>query len=258
MRTALFSFVFLIPGFLFAQLTSTSYTAKKVGAASSGSLQTSASYKNSAFVPWYDDPVLTSSNYSGGSDAPIGPTFPVDYISFTGEYLGGSKVRLDWITANEVNNDRFEVERSNGNGWFDYIGTELSKGSGEGILAYDFLDPAAQTGENFYRLKQFDINGNYSYSNSVRIFILDEENLIGIGATSNGFKVETDFGIAQRVTVRITDLNGRILMQDGFQSEYGRAFKEFEFQATTGVYVITAEANNGHRAVEKLLLQRDQ
>jgi hypothetical protein len=100
---------------------------------------------------------------------------PIKYLEpLNVKKYGKNQAELSWATATEENNDGFEIERSkNGIEW-ENIG--FVKGAGNSFLAqyYSFVDlhPMA---ENYYRLKQIDYDGNFSYSNEV--FYSLKENL---------------------------------------------------------------------------------
>jgi hypothetical protein len=83
--------------------------------------------------------------------------------NFTGsKATGGSQ--LQWTTTNEQNYTHFTLERSTDGGTtFNIIyGTNSSS-----LGTYGFLDRSHSEGENLYRLKIEDLNGNVTYSNVV-------------------------------------------------------------------------------------------
>jgi hypothetical protein len=88
-------------------------------------------------------------------------------LSFTATKADHKKeVQLDWETANEANYTNFTVERSTDDGkTFDVIGGLQGTGAGN----YSLLDKKPGDGENFYRLKQEDINNTITYSNVVEV-----------------------------------------------------------------------------------------
>lgn len=88
---------------------------------------------------------------------------PVTYLNFDALRTGDA-VQLNWTTSVEDNNSHFDVERSSdGRNWIT-IGRVNALQMGETINQYTFLDATPSAGENFYRLHQFDINGNSEYS----------------------------------------------------------------------------------------------
>lgn len=72
--------------------------------------------------------------------------------------------KLYWETASELNNDKFEVERSTNGRDFFKIGELDGNGTSQKLNTYSFKDLAPTNGLNYYRLKQVDFNGNFEYS----------------------------------------------------------------------------------------------
>jgi hypothetical protein len=96
-------------------------------------------------------------------------TLPVELISFTGTYLK-PQAELRWATATENGNDHFDIERSADGSGFAPIGTVPSHYQANGQTTYySFSDTKPVNGQNFYRLRQVDKDGNFSYSAIVMV-----------------------------------------------------------------------------------------
>ena len=98
-------------------------------------------------------------------------TLPVKYHAFTAA-LNNESVLLNWITEFEVNNNYYEIERSFDGNQFSVIGKVATNNNKD----YDFKDASSALTENtiaYYRLKQVDVDGKFTYSNilSVRLQI---------------------------------------------------------------------------------------
>lgn len=127
-------------------------------------------------------PASTSSGINvGSSPAYYGGCriLPVDFINFSTSYLPNSRsVVLDWSTAKEWENSHFEIERAiNSIKEWETLGEEEGFGFSNEPSSYQFEDSKlpATGGNIFYRLKQVDYSGNFSYSitRSVQIDPLD-------------------------------------------------------------------------------------
>jgi hypothetical protein len=97
---------------------------------------------------------------------------PITLISFNGKEDKG-KVRLNWQTASEINNDYFIIDKSaNGIYW-----SELRRVSGAGnstsTLTYEEYDIAPNPGVNYYRLTQVDFDGASETFNVIAVEIHD-------------------------------------------------------------------------------------
>jgi hypothetical protein len=91
-------------------------------------------------------------------------TIPVELTSFTANVTGNSVV-LNWTTATEVNNQGFEILRSaqNDNDW-QKIGYVPGFGTTTEPKSYSYTDQSISSGIHYYRLKQIDFDGSFTYS----------------------------------------------------------------------------------------------
>ena len=90
-------------------------------------------------------------------------TLPVSLDTFNAK-TAGSLISLDWVTAAETDNAQFAVERSADAVAFTSLGIVTGKGTTTMRHAYQFIDEAPLAGINYYRLKQIDLDGRFSYS----------------------------------------------------------------------------------------------
>ena len=96
---------------------------------------------------------------------------PVELISFSASVID-NHVELKWITATEINNAGFNVERKDAlNKKWEVIHFVKGFGTSTEIRNYSFVDKEVYTGEYSYRLKQVDYDGSYEYSNVVEVNI---------------------------------------------------------------------------------------
>ncbi len=95
---------------------------------------------------------------------------PVELISFSAD-VAGAKVKLQWSTSTETNNLRFEIQRSfNQTGW-QTIGNVMGNGTTTQNHHYSFYDDMSNYNSSkiFYRLKQIDFNGSFTFSNVISV-----------------------------------------------------------------------------------------
>ena len=78
-------------------------------------------------------------------------------------------VEVNWTTLTEINNDYFVVERSADGNAFQVLGTTPGAGNSSQMLQYSWTDYSPLKGTSYYRLKQVDFDGSYSYSNTVAV-----------------------------------------------------------------------------------------
>jgi hypothetical protein len=88
---------------------------------------------------------------------------PIDLLYFSAE-KEESRVRLDWRTGTEEQNDYFTIERSGNGRDFREIGRLPGAGNSTQLQDYVFYDETPLPGLNYYRLRQTDLDGAYSFS----------------------------------------------------------------------------------------------
>ena len=100
-------------------------------------------------------------------DFSIGTTgstpLPVEFLEFNTQAELG-KVQLSWKTASEINNELFEIQRSEDGKTWDIIGTVAGAGNSIEVLTYEYTDENPIVGISYYRLRQIDFDGRYNYS----------------------------------------------------------------------------------------------
>jgi len=89
-------------------------------------------------------------------------TLPVTLVSFNVKRASQPATTLEWITASETNNAYFAIEKSLDGKTFTEAGRVVGKNSTNGAT-YSFEDKNA-TGRAYYRLKQVDFDGKFTYS----------------------------------------------------------------------------------------------
>lgn len=139
---------------------------------------------------------------------------PVQWTDFTARQNNQS-VLLDWQTAQEQNTDRFIIERSGNATAFQSIGFVTAMGNTATGNHYSFTDPHPLNGDNYYRLKQTDKDGKFTYSKTVRISF---EGRASITLSPNPALDNLTIKLPAAETVKslvITDAGGRIVLRRG-------------------------------------------
>ncbi len=138
---------------------------------------------------------------------------PIEMSSFN-SIINRRDVTLKWTTTSEINNMRFEIERSIVNGEWSDVGSVQGNGTTLSSMNYIFTDRNLNTGSYNYRLKQIDLNGNFQYFN------LHNEVNIGVPTIfdlsqnyPNPFnpstKINYDLPFDGRVSLKIFDMSGK-------------------------------------------------
>ena len=133
---------------------------------------------------------------------------PVEWLTFRAFVQDETAVLLKWETAQEHNNLGFDVERQlpDGTGWKKLGFVAAAAGN------YQFLDKKPFPGINYYRLKQWDNDGSFSYSSIVSAEINTETFGISVypNPASEQINIETGGGV---ISLKIYDALGRLVVQ---------------------------------------------
>ena len=144
---------------------------------------------SSNFNIWYNWTFYYKSTYSGNGYIQIkintvygGPTsvylddismsnvtgLPIELVSFTGEAHSEFN-KLEWSTMTEVNNFYFLVEKTYDGSSYSEVATLSGAGNSKRQLYYTTYDYEVSSEICYYRLKQVDFDGVYTYSDLISI-----------------------------------------------------------------------------------------
>ncbi len=117
-------------------------------------------------------------------------------------------VELFWSTALEVNNELFEIEYSKDSQKFEYLSSISGSGTSNQRNDYSFRHIPDFQGITYYRIKQIDYDGSYSYSEirnisltkSISDFIHPNpaNEILNIASTKNDVKIHIFDFLGQR------------------------------------------------------------
>ncbi|MBL0048210.1 MAG: T9SS type A sorting domain-containing protein [Bacteroidetes bacterium] len=155
-----------------------------------------------------------STNFSAFSLAStaLSNPLPINLLSFSAQ-LDENRVELKWTTSSEYNNDFFTIEKSlNGTDWKP-IAVIYGAGNSTSTLQYHSFDLLTLSNNYYYRLKQTDFNGSFSYSNSVPVSFANNDFSLSVfpnPCKKDGLlNLAIDVDITGNYSVTIFDLYGR-------------------------------------------------
>ncbi|MCA6078777.1 fibronectin type III domain-containing protein [Fulvivirga sedimenti] len=156
-------------------------------------------------------------NSSGNSNTVLARTneggpLPVEMVSFDA-YPGNGEVLLKWVTASELNNEKFLVERGTNASNFVAIGGLDGSGTTYTRNEYKWVD-RQPLDLAYYRIKQVDFDGTTSYSKTIRV-VLDKSNLEELTVYPNPTDDQNIYirgfvpANSDKVSVRLIDVMGK-------------------------------------------------
>jgi len=137
---------------------------------------------------------------------------PVELINFDVQLIGSREVSITWATLSEINNDYFEVQRSENGTEFTSFRIIKGVGNSQTSIAYSTTDFSPYNNVSYYRLKQVDLDGSFSYS-EIKAVAIDGFYSIYLfpNPTNNIVQVETNFASDGIVNYQVLDLTGKVV-----------------------------------------------
>ena len=186
----------------------------------------------------------------------VASPLPVNWLSFTAQKNNKKQVNLQWSTANETKNHYYTIERSADGVSFSSIG-KLAGGNNLSMLQqYYFNDLKPYTGINFYRLKQVDLDGQFSYSSVVKV-TLDKTSqtwTIYPNPAHNQSTIRL-LDNMKNINIGLTDASGKIVYRTYLPSgKVGEQIKLPLQNLAKGIYILKIETETESRS-DKIIVQ---
>ena len=200
---------------------------------------------------------FTHNSYTGtfspfGMNGSGGP-LPVKLIYFKAT-KDNNFGQLTWATASEKDNDYFTIEKSPDGKNFKSIGKIYGAGNSQQILKYAFTDSNLVQGLNYYRLKQTDYDGKFSYSPVDVITFTSEQNekkLLNLYPVPASDFIELDmYSIGEFETnLQIINVLGKTILEKNITLYRGQNHIEIDLiELSNGIYFILFDELKGSKS----------
>jgi ELWxxDGT repeat protein len=194
------------------------------------------------------------------ANAPADGPLPLELLEFKGSLVNNDGF-LQWKTENEINTSVFIVERSTDANNYSPIGTILASNT-TGIHSYTLTDPNVTSlglAMVYYRLRQVDMDGKFTYSGIVALSI-ENKNITSIRLYPNPVKSHINLTITsyqpEKLQWRFTDNTGRILKAGTYTISQGINFisEDIGF-VSSGIYYMQLFNGSDLKQVIKVMKQ---
>jgi len=161
---------------------------------------------------------------------------------------------IKWATSKEVNNSYFIIESSTDGVTFTEVGRVNGQINSNTTSSYDFIDKSPSVGNVYYRIKQVDMNGDYTYSTLMSVS--SSTNMLPLliypNPTSSGTNITIRLPyISADWTLKMYNVKGQIVYSGSSQGNQTEINSNMFAQ---GVYAV--EATDGqHMYHAKLIIQ---
>ena len=196
---------------------------------------------------------IANSTQTGNSLAIGGlTTLPVTIQSFTAK-KENNFARLNWATASEINNSHFEVLHSTDGKKFSVIGTVPGHGTVSQPKFYSYSHADVVSGNNYYKLRQVDFNGNSHESSVTSVKIGFEKPELKASSSENHVNIYVSLIEKSNAVLKIGDINGRQLHNQSLNLEAGVSYLNVPLTLSPGVYVVSIYTKKGQQIHSKFI-----
>ena len=179
---------------------------------------------------------------------------PLSLLQFTGAPHGFT-VNLQWLTTDEQNTKQFIIQHSPDGNIFDPIGIVAAKNTPTQNV-YTFTDDHPNAGNNFYRLKMQDLNGQFTYSPIVQVSISDQPSAYAAypNPATNHTSLLFTTAAPSKYNIEISDPSGNVITRLAGTSSAGLNKIDIDVHNyAPGTYTITLIDSERSRRSIRLL-----
>jgi hypothetical protein len=208
---------------------------------------------NAIFAGGSSDGFAFSSVGASGSEVSL----PIELLSFNAN-LDGNVVDVIWLTASETNNDYFMIQRSRNGTTFEDVARVEGAGNSTAVKKYVEVDDKPYDNISYYRLKQLDFDGKYSFSNivSVNSVIRQSPEFIVYPNPSDGTDLTIDirkYNANEEVRIVILNMEGKSVYSKTIMTDDNGTFNgalSNEHPLSAGIYTIISYAEKNVSVVK--------
>lgn len=137
---------------------------------------------------------------------------PVVFSQFSGVRQPDGN-HLLWTTKSELESDYYDILRSNDGINFESIGKVKAAGNSTSQKDYTFLDNNPRNGINYYKLKQYDNNGDFIETETIQLVnsLAIGEVLLSPNPASKSLDISFHSEINSTVIIQIVDSKGSVI-----------------------------------------------
>jgi hypothetical protein len=152
---------------------------------------------------------ISAQNTSASSNS-----LPALIMSFSG-VVSQNTIVLSWTMENQTNNNYFVIERSGNGSSFDSIDVVMGLNNTH-ETNYGYTDMNSLNGDNYYRLRQVDRDGNVKYSKVLSFINANTNTVTKMQVFPNPAGAVVNYAlnsaVSDQVTVQVFNLAGVVVM----------------------------------------------
>lgn len=202
---------------------------------------------------------ITASNGFDAGGGCAAAVLPIQLLDFSARSKNNSIV-LNWSTASEKNSSHFAIEHStNGYDWHEITSVSAHKNSNT-VQKYSTTDKNPYSEINYYRLREVDFDGSFTYSHTVTAYI-EKANSLHLYPNPAGENITLELGTSDisesTFEFSLYDVRGAIVQQwqQNIESKNSRIERNIS-ELNTGLYFLRIKNTNGTSVQESHFVKR--
>ena len=181
---------------------------------------------------------------------------PISLSTFTAN-ANKNTVALNWSTLNESNNKGFSIERSTDGLHFTSLGFVNGKGNSTAKTNYASTDNTPVIGINYYRLKQMDLDGRFTYS-PIATVKFSKTDLLGFSFFPNPatdvLKINIGLIENENATIKLVNNLGQTIISQNIRKSNSASVINFNISnIASGNYYLELK-DGANKITEKVLV----
>jgi len=174
---------------------------------------------------------------------PGSPPLPVTLVDFSATSQEAN-VSINWVTTNEMNADRFEIEKSYDSRAFIKLGEIKAQGELKKATEYHFQYSGALDRNTYFRLKMIDHDGSFAYSRIISVKSkIDTLSAVTIFPTffseNLSLSIPDTYRSNEPVNLQITDMKGNVVVSRSYRLSEDKEIKvENLARLPSGTYLV--------------------
>jgi hypothetical protein len=180
---------------------------------------------------------------------------PVTWKKLEATVQNNNQVVLNWEVLTEYENKGFYIQHStNGKDWED-VAFVTAKNNYDAIDRYTYSHINNLNGQQYYRIKQVDLDNKSAYSEVVSVNLKNDTQPIAIWpnpATDQVHVASNTAGTSVFTRAQVFDLSGRMFMEVSMQANKNMIYVG---KLPSGTYLVKVFAENGASYSQKIVRQ---
>jgi N-acetylneuraminic acid mutarotase len=179
-------------------------------------------------------------------------------ISNIKAYERNTGINVEWTFSQEIDMDRYEVEKSTAGVNFNRTGTVVSSGNHSNTISYSWFDANPNPGANFYRVKMIGKNGQITYTQIVKVVIGrgGDITIYPNPTINNSFALQLNVQPKGNYDIRIINTVGQTVFKSVIAHAGGSRTETIQLpqSMSKGIYNLEVISTDGRLSVIKLVV----